>query len=119
MLHHHLARVVKLVVAAVHVREFGPQSDLVAHRDDSRDVDASAKQAEVLHELVRHVVGVQDAELGKDAHVRAIDADASLHERDELGELAANLVVLADGIELVGLNDDVKTASWASLFSSS
>jgi hypothetical protein len=47
---------------------------LLAHTYEARDVDALAKQLEVLHQLLRLELGIQQAQLSEDAHVRTLKA---------------------------------------------
>ncbi len=61
------------------------------------------------------VLGVQDAQLGEDAHVRALEADAALQQRHELVKVAAPLVELGHLVEVVGVDDDVEAAQLAQL----
>mmetsp|Transcript_2450 Transcript_2450/g.6170 ORF Transcript_2450/g.6170 Transcript_2450/m.6170 type:complete len:320 (-) Transcript_2450:3540-4499(-) len=102
--------VVKLVVRDVQEGELLPVLELLAHTNEARNVEARGKQLEVLHEALRLVLGVQDAELGEDAHVRAFQADAALHERDKLLKVALRLVVAADLLEVVRVDNDVERA---------
>ena len=110
VLHHHGRRVVVLVVLAVQVGELAPVRLLLARADQARDVQALGKELEVLHELVGLVARVQDAQLGEDAHVRALEADAALEQRLQRVDVAAAAVELDDLVELVGVDDDVEPA---------
>lgn len=58
----------------VQVHQLLPVLLLLAYAYEARDVDALAKQLEVLHQLVRLELGVQDAQLSEDAHVRTLQA---------------------------------------------
>jgi hypothetical protein len=93
--HHHLQRVVKLVILFVQERELAPQHLAVRDADEARNVDARAEQLEVLHELGGLVVGVHLPQGGEDAHVCALEPDATLQQRDELLKVPARHVVLA------------------------
>ena len=108
--HHHTRSVIVLVVRNVEERELLPGVHLLAGADELGDVDAGAEELEVLHELLGLELGVEDAELGEDAHVRPLQANASLHQGQELLVLATHLVVLRDFLQLVRVDDDVQRA---------
>ena len=108
--HHHTRGVIVLVVRDVEEREFLPGVHLLAGADELGDVDAGAEELEVLHELLGLELGVEDAKLGEDAHVRPLQANASLHQGQELLVLATHLVVLRDFLQLVRVDDDVQRA---------
>ena len=59
--HHDQRRVVVLVVGHVQEDKLAPVLLLLAHTDEARDVEARRKQLQVLHQLLRLVLGVQDA----------------------------------------------------------
>ena len=64
----------------------------------------------MLHELFGLVRRVQHTEFRENAHMCAVDTDTSLHEGDEFGKFTAHLVILAHGVELIRLNNDVQTS---------
>ena len=53
----------------VQVHQLPPVALLLAHTYEAGDVQPLAKQLEVLHKLLRLELGIQDAQLGEDAHV--------------------------------------------------
>jgi hypothetical protein len=58
----------------VQVHQLLPVALLLAHAYEARNVEPLAKQLQVLHQLVRLELGIQDAQLGEDAHVSALQA---------------------------------------------
>jgi hypothetical protein len=64
----------------------------------------------VLHELAGKILGVQDAELCEDAGVSIVESEALLHQLNELGRAVQPLVVEYELLEVVRMNDDMKTA---------
>mmetsp|Transcript_2864 Transcript_2864/g.8698 ORF Transcript_2864/g.8698 Transcript_2864/m.8698 type:complete len:265 (-) Transcript_2864:3508-4302(-) len=105
---HHHRRVVVLVVLAVQEGQLLPVLLLVARADEARDVDARGIQLDVLHQRLDLKLGVHDAQLGEDAHVRALQPQARLEQCDELVELALALVEVGNLVQLVGVHDDVQ-----------
>jgi len=59
--HHDERGVVILVVRHVQEYQLAPVVLLLARADEARDVEPRAEQLQVLHQLVRLVLGVQDA----------------------------------------------------------
>lgn len=108
--HHGEHRVVELLVLVVEEDELGPQVRRLGRAQHLRDVQARPEELEVLAHLLGPVLAVEDGELGEHAHVRALEPECLLEQRDELVEVAAVLVVVDELVELVGVHDDVQAA---------
>mmetsp|Transcript_6965 Transcript_6965/g.21994 ORF Transcript_6965/g.21994 Transcript_6965/m.21994 type:complete len:213 (+) Transcript_6965:927-1565(+) len=106
VLHHREARVVKLVVVRVQEDELLPVVAVLARREQLADVELGPEELDVLHQLLRAVLCVEDAELGEDAHVRALEVEAALHQLHHLVEEAVLLVRVDQALELVRVDDD-------------
>lgn len=70
---HHLAHDLLQLYSTPHldvqVHQLPPVSLFLAHPDEPWDVEALAKQLQVLHQLLWLELGIQDTQLGEDAHV--------------------------------------------------
>ena len=73
-----------------------------------RDVDTRPEQLQVLPHLARLVLGVEDGQLRKHAHVGPLQPQGCLHQCDELIEVAPVLVVVDQVCQFVCMDNDVQ-----------
>ena len=76
-----------------------------------RDVDARPEQLEVFPHFGWLVFGVEDGQLCEHAHVCPLQAQGSLHQSDELIEVAPVLVVVDQVLQLVCVYHDVQATN--------
>lgn len=110
MLHHDLDRLVELIVRRVEEGEGAPLLVLAAGGTNLANVDAGNEEFEVLHELLRAVVGVELSQGREHALVSTLQAEARLEQSNELVRLATNLIVLHNLIELLSIHNNIQTA---------
>mmetsp|Transcript_27593 Transcript_27593/g.79608 ORF Transcript_27593/g.79608 Transcript_27593/m.79608 type:complete len:1497 (-) Transcript_27593:110-4600(-) len=110
-LHHHFDGVVVLLVRHVKVHGRGEQTSPLASTDNLANIELAEEHLAMLHNLVGHVLGVENAQLSKDTNVSILETKSLLEQRDEVGEVAKVGVVRNNLIDVVGVLDDLKTAS--------
>ena len=110
MLHHGGDGVVVLLVLVVQEDQLGPEVGLLSGTQHLGDVDARPEELQMLAHLGRLVLAVEDGQLGEHAHMRALQTECGLQQRDQLVKVAARLVVADELLQLVGVHHDVQTA---------
>ena len=106
VLHHSTDSHVVILGLDVEVDSFVPEAGVLAGAEDLGDVHTVPEDLEVLHDLLLAVLGVEDGELGEDAGVGVLEAEALLHDLEDLVVVAAGLVGVDEGLEVVGRDDD-------------
>ena len=103
--------VVELVVVVVAEDQLGPQVCFLAGTDHLGHVHSGPEDLDVLHQALRVVLGQGNTKLGEHTHVSTLKAETLLEQADEFVEVSVVLVVLDKFLQLLGINNQVKTAN--------
>lgn len=111
MFHHRENRIVELVVVDVEHDLFGVQGRFFACADDLGDVDPRPEEFEMLHGLLRLVLGVENREFGEHGHVCPLKTETRLHQCNEFVKEAVVLVLLDQFLQFLGMHNQIETAN--------
>jgi hypothetical protein len=111
MFHHCENSVVKLVVVDVKHDLFSMQCSLFTSTDDFGNVDPRPEELEMLHRLLRLVLGVKNRELSEHGHVRPFKTETSLHQCNEFVKEAVVFVLLNQLLQLFCVDNQIETTN--------
>jgi hypothetical protein len=97
--------IVKLIILNVEICELLPVLLLITNPNELGDVKTGGKELDVLHKLLRTVLGIQDTKFSKDSHVSPFQTKATFHERDQLIEASSVLVIVANLFQIINLTN--------------
>ena len=109
--HHHLDGIVVQLVGHVKVHGRREQTSPLASTNNLANIELAEEHLAMLHDLVGNMLGVENAQLGEDADVSILETKSLLKERNEMSEEAKVRVVSNDLIDVIGVLNDLKTAS--------
>mmetsp|Transcript_2609 Transcript_2609/g.4887 ORF Transcript_2609/g.4887 Transcript_2609/m.4887 type:complete len:202 (-) Transcript_2609:124-729(-) len=110
VLHHHLDGVVELVIMSVQEAGLRPVMVLLANANHFVGIDTAVEQFDVLHKSLRLVLGIQNAQLSKHAHVGPLVPQPSLHEGDQLFKVPSGFIEMNQRLQLICMHNDVQCA---------
>mmetsp|Transcript_21576 Transcript_21576/g.15773 ORF Transcript_21576/g.15773 Transcript_21576/m.15773 type:complete len:220 (-) Transcript_21576:3555-4214(-) len=114
VLHHSDDSLVEVRVLRVKEYRFRPHLESFALFCELGDLDLGAVGADVVHESVRGVLGVENTQFSEDALVRSFHVHALLQQRNHLLRVPKSLILSQQFFEVVWLDDDLEAAEGGS-----
>mmetsp|Transcript_39737 Transcript_39737/g.89625 ORF Transcript_39737/g.89625 Transcript_39737/m.89625 type:complete len:236 (-) Transcript_39737:2442-3149(-) len=105
--HHGVCGRVELVIVSVEEHSMLPEVMSLAGMDKLGNVQLARVHLDEVHELLRLVLGVQDAQLRVHSNMRPLACEACVQEADEFLEVSLLLVVCNKLLQVVRVHYDV------------